>query len=57
MIVYGCRFPLLLRRKEDGIYEGECETCYELVGECYVHVIMDGEMMNLETEVQRLLIA
>ncbi|KAH7400229.1 heterokaryon incompatibility protein-domain-containing protein [Cadophora sp. MPI-SDFR-AT-0126] len=56
-VVCGCRYPLLLRRKGGSRgYDGEPCPAYELVGECYVHGIMDGEMMNAETSVERLLI-
>ncbi|KAK0102685.1 hypothetical protein ONS95_006287 [Cadophora gregata] len=55
-VVCGCRYPLLLRQKAWKGHEGTGETFYELVGECYVHGIMDGEVMNEETEVQKLLI-
>ena len=38
MLVKGGRVPLLLRRDEEGLYR--------LVGEAYVHGIMDGEMFE-----------
>ena len=55
LIVCGRRCPLVLRRKGGGAYEGVGGTCYELMGECYVHGIMDGEMMNVDTEVRKIL--
>jgi hypothetical protein len=36
-LLLGCRVPVILRRQSDG--------CCVLVGECYVHGIMDGEAM------------
>ncbi|KAL2061199.1 hypothetical protein VTL71DRAFT_7472 [Oculimacula yallundae] len=56
-IASGARYPLLLRKKgEMQIPNKGILSCYELVGECYVHGIMDGEMMNTETKVRELLI-
>ncbi|KAH6692871.1 heterokaryon incompatibility protein-domain-containing protein [Leptodontidium sp. MPI-SDFR-AT-0119] len=56
-VVCGSRYPLLLRKKPGVQYQnGEMRAFHELVGECYVHGIMDGEMMNVETSVQELLI-
>ncbi|KAH7386360.1 heterokaryon incompatibility protein-domain-containing protein [Cadophora sp. MPI-SDFR-AT-0126] len=40
-ILYGCSVPVVLRKQE---VEGE--TFWELVGECYVHGMMDGEAME-----------
>lgn len=40
-ILHGCSVPVLLRpRLESG------ETLFRLVGECYVHGIMDGEAID-----------
>ncbi|KAH7327416.1 heterokaryon incompatibility protein-domain-containing protein [Rhexocercosporidium sp. MPI-PUGE-AT-0058] len=56
-VVCGARYPLLLRNKPEVQYHnGEMRAVHELVGECYVHGIMDGELMNIETEVSELLI-
>ena len=40
-ILYGCSVPVVLRKQE---VEGE--SFWELVGECYVHGMMDGEAME-----------
>jgi Heterokaryon incompatibility protein (HET) len=37
-ILYGCNFPVVLRPQEDG--------SYKVIGECYVHGIMDGEIID-----------
>jgi len=55
LIICGRRYPLVLRRKGGGAYERVGGTCYELMGESYVHGIMDGEMMNVDTEVRKIL--
>lgn len=39
-ILYGCSVPVILRR-----IEGSDE--YKLVGECYVHNMMDGQALSL----------
>jgi hypothetical protein len=36
-IILGCHFPVLLRAHEDH---------YRVIGECYIHGLMDGEAMN-----------
>jgi hypothetical protein len=41
VLFQGCSVPLLLRRVPDVQSEQ-----YRLVGECYIHGIMDGELMN-----------
>ena len=40
-ILYGCSVPVVLREQKLGE-----ETFWELVGECYVHGMMDGEAME-----------
>ena len=40
-ILYGCSVPVVLRKQE---VEGE--SFWELVGECYVHGMMDGEAIE-----------
>jgi hypothetical protein len=41
-ILFGCSVPVLLRRK------GQFPNCYhELIGECYVYGMMDGEAMDV----------
>jgi hypothetical protein len=36
----------LKEREEDNRPRGEKESCYHLVGECYVHGLMDGKILN-----------
>jgi hypothetical protein len=38
-IIYGCSVPVLLTKAKNS----ESENLYEVVGECYVHGMMDGE--------------
>jgi hypothetical protein len=40
VVLYGGRTPFLLRRKDDGTWI--------LVGECYVHGMMNGEVFDLD---------
>lgn len=40
-ILMGCSVPVLLRKRETGN-----NTYFELIGECYVHGIMDGQAMK-----------
>jgi hypothetical protein len=42
-ILYGCSVPVVLRKAYSGI-----EGAFELVGECYVHGMMDGEALELD---------
>ncbi|KAI9744545.1 MAG: hypothetical protein M1818_002074 [Claussenomyces sp. TS43310] len=37
-ILFGCSVPVVLRKHED---------CFTLIGECYIHGMMDGEAMKL----------
>lgn len=46
-IIYGCDFPVVLRRSGDK---------YSLVGEAYVHGIMQGETMTSKYEVEDFLL-
>lgn len=43
-ILYMCRVPVMLRRMVDKVSNGEY---YLFIGECYVHVMMDGEAFKL----------
>jgi hypothetical protein len=59
-ILYGCSVPVILRKhlkdsQEDVVdgqhaRPGEEETFYELLGECYVHGMMDGEAIEFQEE-------
>lgn len=40
VVLYGGRTPFLIRRREGGTWM--------LVGECYVHGMMNGEVFELE---------
>jgi hypothetical protein len=40
-VILGCAMPFLLRRVEG-------QSCYKIVGPCYVHGMMDGEALTLE---------
>jgi hypothetical protein len=44
-ILYSCSVPVVLRRVEtsDGV------VYHQLIGECYVHGMMDGEAFDLQT--------
>ena len=45
-ILYGCSVPVLLRQQSD-------EMGYAVVGECYVHGMMDGEAIMLQKQEQQ----
>jgi hypothetical protein len=45
-VIYGAQVPFVLRRVTDGLEE-ELGVRYLLVGECYVHGMMDGEALRL----------
>jgi hypothetical protein len=49
-IVYGCSVPVVLRKifidEENGTYY------YELIGECYIHGMMDGEAFRILQEMK-----
>jgi len=47
-VLYGGKAPFLLRDKTDKTDKiiNNPGPYYELVGDCYVHGIMDGEVMN-----------
>lgn len=56
-IVLGAKAPLLLAELNEPLAEGETDRqAYMLVGECYVHGMMSGEMMDKEFESRQLLI-
>ncbi|PSN58620.1 hypothetical protein BS50DRAFT_474289, partial [Corynespora cassiicola Philippines] len=38
VILLGCRYLIVLRPRNDNLYH--------VVGECYIHGIMDGEILN-----------
>jgi hypothetical protein len=41
-ILLGCRCPIVLRPCSDGLYQ--------VIGECYIHGLMDGEILSQERE-------
>ena len=43
-ILFGCSVPILLRRHEDADTR---EEYFQLIGECYIHGIMEGEALEL----------
>jgi hypothetical protein len=59
-ILYGCSVPVILRKhlkdsQEDVVDEqhlrpGEEDAFYELLGECYVHGMMDGEAIEFQEQ-------
>ena len=55
-VLYGGRTPFVLRpKKPKGLVAG-CEgvqTFYELVGDCYIHGIMDGELVKVREDILR----
>lgn len=45
-IFAGSHVPFIVRQAQDRIISGgKPEKCFELIGDCYVHGIMDGELM------------
>ena len=44
-ILFGCSVPVLLKKAKS-----KDKECYTLVGECYVHGMMDGEALTLKPE-------
>lgn len=40
-ILHGCSVPIALRKRKD------CEASWELIGECFVYRMMDGEAMRV----------
>ena len=44
-ILYGCSVPVILRQHHTGV-----DSYFELIGEAYVHGLMDGEGMNSRSE-------
>ncbi|MCJ1259478.1 hypothetical protein MMC24_007316 [Lignoscripta atroalba] len=47
-VLYGGKAPFVLRAKTEKTINDGPVPCYELVGDCYVHGIMDGEAMDLK---------
>ncbi|KAH8660880.1 hypothetical protein BGZ60DRAFT_414202 [Tricladium varicosporioides] len=45
-ILFRMQTPVILRKIEDGGSWLDGEAQYELIGECYMHGMMDGEMLN-----------
>ncbi len=43
-ILHGCSVPVVLRPQDDHVGR----ACYQFIGECYVHGMMDGEALELE---------
>ena len=50
-VIVGAQFPFALRRVVDG-FDEELGARYLLVGECYVHGMMDDEALRLCHDVQ-----
>jgi hypothetical protein len=53
-LILGAAVPFVLRllnRSKDNLSEGQ-HNSYVLVGECYVHGMMDGEIFNHEHDIQ-----
>jgi len=54
-IILGTDTPFILRRCSAGSHEdGSQPPVYRLVGECYLHGMMDGEMLSPDEEVESL---
>jgi Heterokaryon incompatibility protein (HET) len=52
-IIFGAQTPFILRRAETKDEGGGDESpSYRLVGECYIHAMMDGEMISLKADTQ-----
>jgi hypothetical protein len=49
-IVYGCSVPVVLRKVFPDGTEGK--YYYELIGECYIHGMMDGEAFRILKELK-----
>lgn len=47
-IVYGCSVPVVLRK----LIDDENDKSYELIGECYIHGMMDGEAFRILQEMK-----
>jgi hypothetical protein len=50
-ILYGCSVPIVLRPRAIR-RDGEVHECYEFIGECYVHGVMEGEAIDIAREVR-----
>jgi hypothetical protein len=47
-LIYGAQVPFVLRTSsEEKEASDTSETMYQLVGECYIHGMMDGEGLNM----------
>lgn len=42
-VLTGARYPFVVRPFEEYEVDGQLEGCFKLVGDCYVHGVMDGE--------------
>jgi hypothetical protein len=49
-IVYGCSVPVVLRKCSVDQENGKCS--YVLIGECYIHGMMDGEAFRILQELK-----
>ncbi|KAL7799881.1 heterokaryon incompatibility domain-containing protein [Trichoderma ceciliae] len=47
-VLRGGKTPFLLRRVSSGASSDHSDACWTLVGECYVHGLMDGEGWDVE---------
>jgi len=45
-LIYGCSVPVVMRRTEKG-------DRWLLVGECYIHGIMNGELLEKEPQIRK----
>jgi hypothetical protein len=48
-VLYGCNYPFLLRESSD--------ATYKIIGDCYIHGLMDGEGLEAEFEEQEFVIS
>lgn len=44
-ILFGCSVPVVLRRRHDDV-DGKKLTCYELLGDAYLHGMMEGDALD-----------
>lgn len=49
-ILLGCSVPVVLRRIEGAVTVHDEQPLYKLIGECYMHGMMDGEALNKMNE-------
>jgi hypothetical protein len=55
--VLDCDVPYVLRRSAVGVFgwfQKQSRTQFELVGECYIHGIMDGEFINSSPDIEEI---